>query len=224
LTPGRVAESLAAAGTASLNNVFLHLDWNQASIDSNQVCREDGRPGDYVQWSPMELFYLHDWNVVFVPDGRNIQQIFQAQCTATAISNGQPTAVVYRTIKGWGYGIEGRASHGAGHKLCSEGFYRAISELTGRDNISLPTCTPETQRCMAGPDGAGIREDCFWEALLLVRKTLQSNRSTVQSLASAQGCKGTPDRRGRRVRDNAPQVGRVYELPPRRKAYPRNCG
>jgi transketolase len=36
LTPGRVAEALAAAGTASLDNIILHVDWNQASIDSNR--------------------------------------------------------------------------------------------------------------------------------------------------------------------------------------------
>ncbi len=67
LTPGRVSEALAAAGTASLKNAILHVDWNQASIDSNQVCREGEKPGDYVQWNPMELAYLHDWNVIYVP-------------------------------------------------------------------------------------------------------------------------------------------------------------
>ena len=41
---------------------------------------------------------------------------------------GQPTVIVYRTVKGWGYGIKGRASHGAGHKLCSDGFYQALAE------------------------------------------------------------------------------------------------
>ena len=55
LTPGRVAEALAAAGTASLGNVVLHLDWNQASIDCDRVCREGDQPGDYVQWDPREL-------------------------------------------------------------------------------------------------------------------------------------------------------------------------
>ena len=50
LTPGRSTEALAAAGTASLGNAIMHLDWNQASIDSNHVCREGGKPGDYVQW------------------------------------------------------------------------------------------------------------------------------------------------------------------------------
>ena len=40
MTPGRVSEAMAAAGTASLRNAILHVDWNQASIDSNRVCRE----------------------------------------------------------------------------------------------------------------------------------------------------------------------------------------
>ena len=50
LTPGRVSEALAAAGTASLSNVVAHIDYNQASIDSDHVCREGTVPGDYVQW------------------------------------------------------------------------------------------------------------------------------------------------------------------------------
>ena len=52
LTPGRVAEALAAAGTACLDNVVLHVDWNQASIDCEHVCRDGDEPGDYVQWDP----------------------------------------------------------------------------------------------------------------------------------------------------------------------------
>ncbi|HUI69285.1 MAG TPA: hypothetical protein VL354_02115, partial [Spirochaetia bacterium] len=114
MTPGRVSEAMAAAGTSSLSNLFLHVDWNQASIDSNRVCREGEKPGDYVQWNPMELAWLHDWNVIQVPDGMDFQQIAAAQKRALEIDNGQPTAIVYRTVKGWRYGIEGRASHGAG--------------------------------------------------------------------------------------------------------------
>ena len=131
LTPGRAAEALAAAGTASLDNVVVHLDWNQASIDSDHVCRDEGRPGDYVQWSPQELFHLHDWNVILVPDGLDFQQVIAAQRAARRLDSGQPTAIVYRTVKGWRYGVSGRASHGAGHKLCSAGFYEAVGELLG---------------------------------------------------------------------------------------------
>ena len=107
LTPGRVAEALAAAGTASLGNAVLHVDWNQASIDSNRVCRDGESPGDYVQWTPAELAYLHDWNVIAVPDGFDFQQIAAAHQAAAAMDNGQPTAIIYRTVKGWRYGIEG---------------------------------------------------------------------------------------------------------------------
>ena len=64
MTPGRVAEAFAAAATASLDNIIMHIDWNQASIDSNHVCRDGEAPGEYVQWTPAELAYLHDWNVV----------------------------------------------------------------------------------------------------------------------------------------------------------------
>ncbi len=78
LTPGRVSEAMTAAGTASLKNAILHIDWNQASIDSNHVCRDGDGPGDYVQWNPRELAYLHDWNIILVPDGRDFQQIFSA--------------------------------------------------------------------------------------------------------------------------------------------------
>ena len=60
MTPGRVAEALAAAGTAALSNIVMHVDWNQSSIDSDRVCRDGKTPGEYVQWTPSELFMLHD--------------------------------------------------------------------------------------------------------------------------------------------------------------------
>lgn len=152
LTPGRVAEALATAGTASLGNVILHVDWNQASIDSNRVCRDGTTPGDYVQWTPAELAFLNDWNVVYVPDGFDFQQIVTAQRLARSFDNGQPTAIVYRTVKGWKYGIEGRAAHGAGHPLCSAGFQTAVAPLLGEIIPPLPCCEPGAQRCSGGAD------------------------------------------------------------------------
>src|SRR5512140_3931296 len=101
LTPGRVSEALAFAGSACLGNVVMHVDWNQSSIDSDRVTRDGEAPGDYVQWTPMELFYLHDWNVVEVEDGRDFDQVLAAQRLAATLTSGQPTAIVYRTVKGW---------------------------------------------------------------------------------------------------------------------------
>jgi transketolase len=221
LTPGRVAEALASAGTASLGNAILHLDWNQASIDSNRVCREDGQPGDYVQWSPMELFHLHDWNVVFVPDGKDFQQIFAAQRAALTIGNGQPTAVIYRTVKGWQYGIEGKAAHGAGHKLCSDGFCKALAELTSMADIMLPTCEAGNPLCQKSPAGAALMEECFWESLQIVRKAIQDSRPAVEALAARLvAARDRLNRLNRRPRSGAPRVEAVYELAAKGPATP----
>ena len=212
LTPGRVSEALAAAGTASLGNVVVHLDFNQASIDSDHVCREGEVPGDYVQWEPGELFYLHDWNVVQVSDGHDFQQIVAAQRHVPELDNGQPTAVIYRTHKGWKYGVEGRASHGAGHKLCSAGFHQSLTELIDESEATLPTCDLANPPC-AGPGGDQVREECFWEALQIVRRRLEQDQPVLQVLAAKlTAARERLDRHGRSVRPAAPRVAAVYEL------------
>ncbi|MDR1123751.1 MAG: hypothetical protein LBL61_03960, partial [Elusimicrobiota bacterium] len=75
LTAGRSAEALAIAATAGLDNLIFHLDWNQASIDSDKVTAENGRPGDYTAWTPAELFYINGFNVIFVDDGMDIEKV-----------------------------------------------------------------------------------------------------------------------------------------------------
>ena len=218
LTPGRVSEALAAAGTASLSNVVAHIDYNQSSIDSDHVCREGDVPGDYVQWEPGELFQLHDWNVVQVADGHDFQQVVAAQRHAVAIGNGQPTAVIYRTRKGWKYGLEGRASHGAGHKLCSAGFYQAMGELFDGTGESVPTCDPADPRC-AGPAGDQVREECFWEALEVWRRHLEKETAAVQVLAARLiSARDRLERRGRVARPAAPRVAAVFEFAARARS------
>ena len=210
MTPGRVYEAMAAAGTASLANAIMHIDWNQASIDSNHVCRDGETPGDYVQWNPMEVAYLHDWNVIFVPEGRSFQQIVAAQRKARAIDNGQPTAIVYRTTKGWKYGVEGRLSHGAGHKLCSDGFYEAVQPLLDLTRDSFPKCDASCQRCGGGSKGE-VMEECLWDALLVVRKALESKDVNSASLARRLiEAKERLDRLKRKPRDKAPNVEAIY--------------
>lgn len=213
MTPGRVAEAVAAAGTACLDNAIVHVDWNQASIDSNRVCRDGDGPGDYVQWDPMEFFMLHDWNVIHVEDGTDYRQIAAAQAKAVGMENGQPTAVVYRTTKGWKYGIEGRASHGAGHKLCSDGFYEALARLAAMmEGFVLPHCCDGDKRCQ-GPGGAVVMEECFWEALIQVRRSLEQHRPMVDALAGrlAESCERL-GKRNLQPRNGAPNVERVYKL------------
>jgi transketolase len=211
MTPGRVYEAMAAAGTSSLHNIILHVDWNQASIDSDHVCREGAIPGDYVQWDPMELAYLHDWNVILVPDGKDFQQIFAAQRQARTIRNGQPTTIVYRTLKGWQYGIEGKASHGAGHKLCADGFHTALSPLVKGNDLELPRCDAANQRCGAGKDAA-VLEECFWDALTLIRAELEKSRPVIDMLAERlSGARERLEQRGRKPRANHPDIHAVFE-------------
>ncbi|NQU63653.1 MAG: hypothetical protein HQ517_05135 [SAR324 cluster bacterium] len=212
LTPGRVSEAMAAAGTASLKNIVLHIDWNQASIDSNHVCRDQGQPGDYVQWNPMELAALHDWNVIEVPDGMDFQQISAAQVKAAKMGNHQPTAIVYRTTKGWKYGIEGKASHGAGHNLCSDGFFDAVKPFLDKTAATLPHCQANAQRCQGGRQ-TDVLEACFWEALLIIRSYFENNRDLTDALAARLiQAKIRLDQRGRIPRLNVPRVAEIIKI------------
>ncbi len=208
MTPGRVCEAMAAAGTASLGNAIMHIDWNQASIDSNRVCRDGETPGEYVQWNPMEFAYLHDWNVILVPEGRDFQQIIAAQRKAKAIDNGQPTAIVYKTKKGWKYGIEGKLSHGAGHKLCSDGFYEAVKPLLDAVGGTFPVCEAGCQRCGGGKDAA-VMEQCLWDALLVIRRGMEENGAKALG-ERLRGSRKRLDGMGRKPREKAPEVDGVY--------------
>ncbi|MBT4087879.1 MAG: hypothetical protein HOE30_05255 [Deltaproteobacteria bacterium] len=212
LTPGRVSEAMAAAGTASLKNIVLHVDWNQASIDSNHVCRDQGQPGDYVQWNPMELAALNDWNVIEVPNGMDFQQVLAAQIKAEKMGNHQPTAIVYRTTKGWKYGIEGKASHGAGHNLCTDGFFDAVKPFMETSAAALPHCQANEQRCQGGKQ-TDVLEACFWDALLIIRRYFENNRDVTDALAERLlQSKKRLDDRGRISRKNAPQIGEIVKI------------
>ncbi|MBI5507623.1 MAG: hypothetical protein HY903_02605 [Deltaproteobacteria bacterium] len=212
MTPGRVSEALAAAGTASLSNLNLHVDWNQASIDSDHVCREGTTAGDYVQWSPAELCYLHDWNVIEVNDGASFAQVLAAQRLALELDNRQPTAIIYRTVKGWQYGIEGRKSHGAGHELCSPGFYASVAALLGSAAGQLPQCGAGENRCRLGADRT-VLEECYWQTLGLVRARLERDRPLVDDLAAR--LRNARDRavtRAQRAPASSPDVAVIYDL------------
>ena len=220
MTPGRVAEAFAAAATASLDNIILHIDWNQASIDSNHVCRDGEAAGEYVQWTPAELAYLHDWNVVYVPDGFDWQQIATAQRVALDFQNGQPTAIVYRTVKGWQYGIEGRASHGAGHGLCSSAFFAAVAPLLPKDIVPLPCCEGDKQRCRGGAD-ATVVEECYWKTLSIIRNSMEASLPMVEALAEQlRSAQRRLNERERKPSEDRPHVHLTYTIAERASDAP----
>ena len=204
LTPGRVYESVAAAGVAGLSNAVCHLDWNQASIDSDQVTREGDSWGDYVQWDPMEFFYLHDWNVIHVANGFDMGQVVTAQRMVSGIDNDQPTAIIYRTEKGWNYGISGKKSHGAGHKMGSDNWHEVMSPLFGEQATELPS--PED------PSNLEEIEACFWETLLKIRGLIEQEEGMCESLsARVQDSFERLDGHKREAHANAPRLESVVE-------------
>ena len=204
LTPGRVQEAMAAVATARIHNLVLHIDWNQASIDSNHVCRDGNEPGDYVQWNPVELAHFHDFNVILVEDGFDYRQILAAQAHALAHHDHQPTAIVYRTIKGWKYGIEGRASHGAGHKVCSEDFYRSLNELQDCFSVKLPQiCKELTEENI---------EEHYFDLLMVLRGQMEKRKDVLQPLGDAVAASSTRlQERKRTPRPDAPNLSKLYD-------------
>jgi len=205
LTPGRVYESVAAAGSSGLSNAICHLDWNQASIDSDQVTREGDRPGEYVQWDPMEFFYLHDWNVVFVKDGFDMGQVVSGQRRALQMDNGQPTAVVYRTEKGFRYGITGKKSHGGGHKRGSDAYIDVLRPLLGDAAEGVPQ--------VDDPGDAVAVEACHWATLEMLRDWLASEAQDVcdETVRRLDVARDGLNQRGRTPRNGAPDLDAIYQ-------------
>jgi transketolase len=203
MTPGRVHEAMAAAATAEIKNAIMHVDWNQASIDSNRVCREGQEPGDYVQWNPVEIAYIHDWNVILVPDGTDFRQVLAAQKQALQMGNHQPTAVVYRTTKGWHYGIEGSPSHGAGHKFASEGYYTMLAECEEAFNIKFPR--------FEGEQTSQAVEQCYWDTLTTVRDLLAQHPELTQFAGDGiVAAKERLEQIARKPRAEAPRLEELY--------------
>ncbi|MBP5429972.1 MAG: hypothetical protein J6Y25_03705 [Elusimicrobiaceae bacterium] len=207
LTAGRVSEALSMAATAQLKNIVFHIDWNQASIETERVTAANNQPGDYVQWTPAELFYMHDCNVIEVANGLDFAQIYAAQKLAAQINNQQPTAIIYHTVKGWKYGLEGKAAHGSGHKFCSEEFYKALAEFEQTFQTQFPRFegdkTPENI------------EKCYWESLLVIRRVLEQDAQISQFAVSAlRKAAQKLAQANRVVRESLGDVQQLYHLDP----------
>jgi transketolase len=203
MTPGRVAESLASAATSGLDNLYFHVDWNQASIDSDFVTRVGNKPGEYVQWDPCEFLLVHGFNVIYVPDGFDFEQIREAQNKARVIKNGRPTGIVYHTIKGWQYGIEGSKSHGGGHKFYSEEYLQALKPFELRFGLKFPRFEGEKN-----PESI---EKAFYESLLTIRNAFESNMALTRQLGGwIVNSKHRHEASPRKLRSNAPDLEKLY--------------
>jgi transketolase len=203
MTPGRVAEAFAAAATSGLDNLYFHVDWNQAAIDSDVVTRDGAQAGEYVQWDPCELMLVHGFNVIYVPDGFDYAQIREAQQKALSLNNGKPTGIVYRTIKGWQYGIEGRKSHGAGHGFYSEAYLEALRPFEEKLGLKFPR--------FEGEKTAERIEQAYYDSLLVIRKAFEMNQAGISRMGGwIAECKQRLEAAPRKIRDNAPDISKLY--------------
>ena len=203
MTPGRVAESMASAATSGLDNLVIHVDWNQASIDSDFVTRVGSQAGEYVQWDPCEYLLIHGFNVIYVPDGFDFEQIRAAQNKAETLNNGRPTGIVYRTIKGWQYGIEGSKSHGGGHKFYSDEYLQALQPFEQQLGLTFPR--------FEGEKNAVSIEKAFYGSLMTIRRAFESNMALTEPLGEwiverQQKHQAAP----RTFRDDAPDLEKLY--------------
>ena len=207
LTAGRVSEAVAMASTAQLKNLVFHIDWNEASIESERVTAQDGQAGEYVQWTPLEFFYMHDVNVIYVPDGMDFKQIHIAQQLAREIDNHQPTAIIYRTVKGWKYGIEGKASHGSGHKFASDGFYNSLAEFEQTFGVKVPH--------FEGDKTLENIEKFYWASLEQIRRALEQepNLCAVAAAHVKQAAEKLAAQK-RTVREGLGNVEKLYGFHP----------
>ncbi|MBT8075078.1 MAG: hypothetical protein KJN61_01295 [Gammaproteobacteria bacterium] len=204
MTPGRVAEAMASAATSGLDNLYFHVDWNQAAIDSDLVTRDGSLPGEYVQWDPCEFLLLHGFNVIYVPDGFDFAQVNEAQKKALALNNGKPTGIVYRTIKGWKYGIEGKKSHGGGHKFYSDEYLTALQPFEQAFGVTFPRFEGEKT-----PERI---EQAYYDSLMVIRGVFESHPDKTRHLGDfVVACKQRLESSPRPLRDNAPDLGRLYQ-------------
>ena len=140
---------------ASLDNVVLHLDWNQASIDSNRVCRD----GDAAR----RLRPVGPDGAVLPPrlerDLRPRRQRLpagprRAAARRSRSTNGQPTAIVYRTVKGWQYGIEGARPTAPATSSAPTASTRPWPRSWATRTADLPRCRRRRTTRAARPEGA----------------------------------------------------------------------
>lgn len=169
MTPGRVEETLQIVERAQLGNFIMVVDHNDASIDVPGVCA-----GDYTFVKPEERGLLHGFNVA-VADGKNFDQVVAAfDYTCQYFGHVRPAMIVLRTEKGEGYGVGTNKSHGAGHKMDSDGYFAAQKIYCDTFGVELPTPSDGSP--------AAIEEN-FWKSLLTVRAALQQDGEMREFIA-----------------------------------------
>jgi len=206
MTAGRVHENLAHFWSSAIWNLIVHVDWNNASIDADSVCSEESGRGQYVNWTPYQLGLLHGYNVVFVENGRDNNQIKVAQDYVhnnfMPLKNA-PNMIVYRTLKGEGY-WEGRKSHGAGYKFDSEDYFNAqkIFESTFNTKFIKTPHNPTPE----------VKEEYFYKNLLVIEEALKGDSKLLEfAFNRLMINRDNLNSANRKPKKNAPNISLIFK-------------
>ena len=113
-----------------------------------------------------------------------------------------PTAIVYKTIKGWKYGIEGRSSHGAGHKFSSEGYYHSCQEFEKEFGVTIPRFSGDSK-----PENI---EANFYDTLMTLRGVIEKNNYFSYFADAVKESKQRYLTANRTPRENHPKLEVLY--------------
>jgi transketolase len=208
MTPGRVHENLAHFWASKIWNLVIHIDWNNASIDSDNVCTDlDCKTdGEYVNWTPYQLGLLHGYHTVYVENGRNNNYIKVAQdyvFNKTIIQKNNPSMIVYKTLKGECY-LEGKKSHGSGYKFESEGYFKSQEIFENTYNIKFFRAPTDAD--------AILKEEYLYKNLYVIEEALRNDPKLVDFVFNKLiASKNRLDNDRRTKKDNAANITILWD-------------
>ncbi|RLD17380.1 MAG: transketolase [Caldiserica bacterium] len=163
LTTGVTHESLNAAYSLGLDNLFFLIDWNDYGIDPPPL-------SETVYGTPKDWFESHGWRVIGVDEGENYKKIIKAIKDIAKGEENKPNCIYFRERKGRGYLLYDYKSHGSPHKINSEIFWqtkRHFEEKYGVKFVGEVGKVPED-----------IRKE-FWENIKITFSVLEKYDEVV---------------------------------------------
>jgi len=119
---GQIWEAAMFAGNHGLNNLIAFTDYNQLQIDGPVSQVNDVAPLD-------EKWRSFGWNAIVI-DGHDLHQIDAA--IANAKSQGKPTMIIAKTVKGKGVSfVESKGAGNHNMPFSMQDAERAIAEIRG---------------------------------------------------------------------------------------------
>jgi transketolase len=132
LTAGASWETRNSAWGLGLDNLVYVVDWNDEGIDAR-------RASSVVYGGPDEWFGSAGWRVCGAEDGSDWEGVSRALVEGVhgPNSDGRPTCVWGKTLKGRGYPVTGYKSHGVPVPLNSEGYWKLRQQFTETYGIAF---------------------------------------------------------------------------------------